>query len=56
MKGALFATSLLAVGDDRRRGGRPAGAAEPKFYFQIKEVTAGPGRRRRASRPRPPTR
>src|SRR5262245_51033177 len=42
MKGWLFATSLLAaaalVG-----AGRPARAAEPKFYFQIKEVTTAPG-------------
>ena len=41
MKGALFATSLFAVADDGRRGAA-ARAAEPKYYFQIKEVTAGP--------------
>lgn len=41
MKGSLFATSLLAaamvVG-----AALPARAAEPRFYFQIKEVTAAP--------------
>jgi hypothetical protein len=41
MKGSLFATSLLAVAT-LVAAEAPAGAADPKFYFQIKEVTAGP--------------
>ena len=42
MKGALFATSLLAAATALASAAAPAGAAEPKFYFQIKEVTAAP--------------
>ena len=41
MKGSLFATSLLAVGMTVA-GATAAHAAEPKYYFQIKEVTAAP--------------
>jgi hypothetical protein len=41
MKGSLFATSLLLVAATVAAEA-PAGAAEPKFYFQIKEVTAAP--------------
>jgi len=41
MKGSLFATSLLLVATTVAAEA-PAGAAEPKFYFQIKEVTAAP--------------
>jgi hypothetical protein len=41
MKGALFATSVLAAATTLAAAG-PARAAEPKFYFQIKEVTAAP--------------
>ena len=41
MKGALFATSLFAVA--ATVGAAPtADAAEPKYFFQIKEVTTGP--------------
>jgi hypothetical protein len=43
MKGSLFATSLLLVATTVAAEA-PARAAEPKFYFQIKEVTGGPGR------------
>ena len=39
MKGWLFATSLLAFGMTVA-GATVAHAAEPKYYFQIKEVTA----------------
>jgi hypothetical protein len=39
MKGSLFATSLLAA-TMSIAAAVPAHAAEPKFYFQIKEVTA----------------
>src|SRR3954463_4485602 len=41
MKGSLFATSLLAVGMTVAAQA-PARAAEPKYYFQIKEVIAAP--------------
>ena len=41
MKGALFATSVLAA-TMSVAAAVPARAAEPKFYFQIKEVTAAP--------------
>ena len=41
MKGALFATSLLAAAATVVPA-TTARAAEPKYYFQIKEVTAGP--------------
>ena len=41
MKGSLFATSVLVVAASVAAPG-PARAAEPKFYFQIKEVTAAP--------------
>jgi hypothetical protein len=41
MKGSLFATSLLAVAM-MVAAQAPARAAEPKYYFQIKEVTAAP--------------
>ena len=41
MKGSLFATSLLLVATTVAAEA-PARAAEPKFYFQIKEVTAAP--------------
>ena len=41
MKGALFATSLLAVAT-ALAADASVQAAEPKFYFQIKEVTAAP--------------
>lgn len=41
MKGSLFATSLLAAGMTVAAA-TGAHAAEPKYYFQIKEVTAGP--------------
>jgi hypothetical protein len=41
MKGSLFATSLLLVAMTVAVEA-PARAAEPKFYFQIKEVTAAP--------------
>ncbi len=41
MKGALFATSLFAVA--ATVASAPAAeAAEPKYFFQIKEVTAAP--------------
>jgi len=41
MKGSLFATSVLAVA--MTVAAAPgARAAEPKYYFQIKEVTAAP--------------
>src|SRR6478609_9975891 len=41
MKGALFATSLFAVA--ATVVATPAAhAADPKYFFQIKEVTAGP--------------
>jgi hypothetical protein len=41
MKGSLFATSLLAVA--ATVAAAPiVHAAEPKYFFQIKEVTAGP--------------
>jgi hypothetical protein len=41
MKGSLFATSLLAAA--ATIAAAPiAHAAEPKYFFQIKEVTAGP--------------
>src|SRR5436190_23383304 len=39
MKGWLFATSLLAFGMTVA-GATAAHAADPKYYFQIKEVTA----------------
>jgi hypothetical protein len=39
MKGSLFATSVLAA-TMSIAAAVPARAAEPKFYFQIKEVTA----------------
>jgi hypothetical protein len=43
MKGSLFATLLLAVAATTTIAMvAPARAAEPKFYFQIKEVTAAP--------------
>jgi hypothetical protein len=41
MKGSLFATSLLAVGMTVAAA-TAVHAAEPKYYFQIKEVTAAP--------------
>jgi hypothetical protein len=41
MKGSLFATSVLAAAT-AVGAAIPARAAEPKFYFQIKEVTAAP--------------
>src|SRR5580765_664135 len=41
MKGSLFATSVLAAATVAATAA-PARAAEPKFYFQIKEVTAAP--------------
>jgi hypothetical protein len=41
MKGSLFATSVLAA-TMSIAAAAPARAAEPKFYFQIKEVTAAP--------------
>ncbi len=41
MKGSLFATSVLAVAMTVSAAPR-ARAAEPKYYFQIKEVTAAP--------------
>jgi hypothetical protein len=41
MKGSLFATSLLLVATTVAAEA-PARAAEPKFYFQIKEVTTAP--------------
>ena len=41
MKGALFATSLFAVAATVAAA-TTAEAAEPKYFFQIKEVTAGP--------------
>ena len=41
MKGALFATSLFAVAATVAAA-PTADAAEPKYFFQIKEVTAGP--------------
>jgi hypothetical protein len=41
MKGALFATSLLAAATVLG-GASPARGDAPKFYFQIKEVTAAP--------------
>jgi hypothetical protein len=42
MKGSLFATSLLAIAT-LGAAEAPLHAAEPRFYFQIKEVTAAPG-------------
>ena len=41
MKGSLFATLLLPVAMTVAAQA-PARAAEPKYYFQIKEVTAAP--------------
>ncbi|HEY7376004.1 MAG TPA: hypothetical protein VIF57_27840 [Polyangia bacterium] len=41
MKGSLFATSVLAA-TLSIAAAVPARAAEPKFYFHIKEVTAAP--------------
>jgi hypothetical protein len=41
MKGSLFATSLLAVGMTAAAA-TAARAAEAKYYFHIKEVTAAP--------------
>ena len=41
MKGSLFATSLLAVAATVAAEAT-VHAAEPKYYFQIKEVTAAP--------------
>jgi hypothetical protein len=41
MKGSLFATSLMAVAM-ATAAAAPARAAEPKYYFKIKEVTAAP--------------
>ena len=41
MKGPLFATSLLAVAT-ALAAEASVQAAEPKFYFQIKEVTSAP--------------
>ena len=41
MKGALFATSLFAVAATVAAA-PTAEAAEPKYFFQIKEVTTGP--------------
>ncbi|HMF44284.1 MAG TPA: hypothetical protein VKQ32_26610 [Polyangia bacterium] len=43
MKGSLFATSLLAAATVLGAAMPAHAAAEPKFYFQIKEVTAAPG-------------
>jgi len=40
MKGSLFATSVLVVVSSVAAAVSTARAAEPKFYFQIKEVTA----------------
>jgi hypothetical protein len=40
MKGSLFATSVLVAVSSVAAGASSARAAEPKFYFQIKEVTA----------------
>jgi hypothetical protein len=42
MKGSLFATSLLAIAT-LGVAEAPLHAAEARFYFQIKEVTAAPG-------------
>ena len=42
MKGSLFATSLVAVVAMTAAAAAPARAAEPKYYFKIKEVTAAP--------------
>jgi hypothetical protein len=41
MKGALFATSLFAVAATVAAA-PTADASEPKYFFQIKEVTTGP--------------
>ena len=41
MKGSLFATSLLAIAT-MVAAAAPVRAAEPKYYFKIKEVTLGP--------------
>jgi len=41
MKGSLFATSLLAAAA-AVAAASTVHAAEPKYFFQIKEVTAGP--------------
>jgi hypothetical protein len=41
MKGSLFATSLLAI-TMIVAAAAPVRAAEPKYYFKIKEVTVGP--------------
>ena len=41
MKGALFATSLLAAAATVAAAA-PVHAAEPKYFFRIKEVTAAP--------------
>jgi len=41
MKGSLFATSLMAVAM-AAAAAAPARAADPKYYFKIKEVTAAP--------------
>src|SRR6185503_398249 len=41
MKGSLFATSLLAVAATVTAAAT-VHAAEPKYYFKIKEVTAAP--------------
>jgi hypothetical protein len=41
MKGALFATSLMAIAMTGMAA-TPARAADPKYYFKIKEVTAAP--------------
>ena len=41
MKGSLFATSLLAIAT-MVAAAAPVRAARAKYYFQIKEVKAGP--------------
>ena len=41
MKGALFSTSLMALAMTAAAA-TPVRAAEPKYYFKIKEVTAAP--------------
>jgi hypothetical protein len=41
MKGSLFATSLMAAAM-MAAAATPVRAAEPKYYFKIKEVTAAP--------------
>jgi hypothetical protein len=44
MKGSLFATSLFAAAAVMAAAAAaPVHAAEPKYFFQIKEVTTGPG-------------